>query len=444
MKQNKPSRRAGEGRRGRSNGTFERDLQYRKFCAYGFLKNLRFFEPFLLLFFLEKGLSFLEIGTLYAIREICTNILEIPTGVVADAVGRRRSMVFSFTAYIISFAAFYFAAGFGPFIGAMVLFSFGEAFRTGTHKAMIFEYLRIKGWTEQKVFYYGHTRSWSQIGSAVSSVLAMGLVFWRGTYASIFLFSIIPYIADLILMLTYPKELDGERRSVSGKTVSFQFVSVVKDFITSFKDPTLFRAIANLALPAGFYKAAKDYLQPLLKTLALSLPIFLSLHDTDKVQPRTAVVVGLAYALIYVLTSGAARNAGRYSKRFRRIEPPLNITLFLGAGLGAVSGVFYLLGIDWAAVVVYVGIYLVQNLRKPIGIAYVSDRMQSNILATALSAESQAETLFSAIIALLLGFAADRFGIATGIVAVSMLVGLASLFVTAKPARTPAQSGPEK
>ncbi len=38
---------------------------------------------------------------------------------------------------------------------AMVFFAFGDAFRTGTHKAMIFEYLKIKSWQSQKVDYYG-------------------------------------------------------------------------------------------------------------------------------------------------------------------------------------------------------------------------------------------------------------------------------------------------
>ena len=69
---------------------FEKDLQYFKFCMYGFLKNLRFFEPFLLLILLGKGLSYLEIGTLYAAREISINIMEIPSGLLADTVGRRQ------------------------------------------------------------------------------------------------------------------------------------------------------------------------------------------------------------------------------------------------------------------------------------------------------------------------------------------------------------------
>ena len=77
---------------------FVKNLQYYKFCMYGFLKNLRFFEPFLILFFVEQGLSFLQIGTLYAIREIATNLLEIPTGIIADALGRRRTLIRSLIA----------------------------------------------------------------------------------------------------------------------------------------------------------------------------------------------------------------------------------------------------------------------------------------------------------------------------------------------------------
>jgi len=84
-----------------------RDLQYWKFRTYGFLKNLRFFDPFLILFLREAGLSFLAIGTLISIREIATNILEIPTGVLADAFGRRKAMLFGFSAYLLSFIVFY-------------------------------------------------------------------------------------------------------------------------------------------------------------------------------------------------------------------------------------------------------------------------------------------------------------------------------------------------
>ncbi len=403
--------------------SFPRNLQYFKFSLYGFLKNLRFFEPFLILFFLEKGLSYFEIGALYAIREVSTNILEIPTGVASDALGRRRTMVFSFISYIISFVVFYAFSGFAVFAGAMILFSFGEAFRTGTHKAMIFEYLKLNGLTDQKVHYYGHTRGWSQAGSAVSSLIAMGLVFYRGHYASVFLFSTIPYALDLLLMLTYPKELDGVRSSISGADFVPRFVSVVKDFVYSFRSPALLKSILNLSIYTGYYKAARDYLQPVLKTLALSMPIMVA----ATAQKKTAVVVGVVYSIIYALTSLTSRMSGRVTDRLRSLRRPMNFTLFVGPLFGAGAGVCYALGSSVGAIVLYVGVYLIENLRKPIGIAYVSDMMRSDILATALSAESQAETLVAAAVALLLGFFADRLHLGPALLVVSAIVIAASI-----------------
>ncbi len=87
--------------------TFRKDKQFYRFAAYGFLKNLRFFEPFIILYFREMGFSFLEIGTLYSIREITIILCELPTGFVADIYGRRRSMVASMLSYITSFIIFY-------------------------------------------------------------------------------------------------------------------------------------------------------------------------------------------------------------------------------------------------------------------------------------------------------------------------------------------------
>ena len=114
-----------------------RDIMFYQFSAYGFLKNLRFFEPFILLIFRSYGLSFLQIGLLYSIRDVATNILEVPTGLLADSFGRKRAMVSAFIAYILSFLILYTFQEFWILAFAMVLFASGEAFRSGTHKALI-------------------------------------------------------------------------------------------------------------------------------------------------------------------------------------------------------------------------------------------------------------------------------------------------------------------
>jgi MFS family permease len=150
----------------------KKDTMFPRFALYGFLKNLRFFDPFIILIFREGGLSFLQIGVLYSIRDLATNVLEIPTGVFADAFGRRKSMIMAFMAYIISFCIFYLFPSFHMYALAMVCFAFGEAFRSGTHKAMILEHLALNRMDHLKLSYYGRTRAASQLGSAVNALIA--------------------------------------------------------------------------------------------------------------------------------------------------------------------------------------------------------------------------------------------------------------------------------
>jgi MFS family permease len=396
--------------------SFKKDFQYYKFCSYGFLKNLRLFEPFLILFLLENGISFLQIGVLYSIREITRNLLEMPAGVIADSLGRKRTMVSSFLFYIFSFVGFYFASDFTFFILAMVLYANGDAFRTGTHKAMIFDYLKLKGWENQKVWYYGHTRSWSQLGSAVSALVAAFVVVFTQSYRLVFIFSTIPYILDLSLIISYPKELNGNTSHFEKGKVWATFKKVLLDFVFSFKDMKVLKALANLSFFTGYYRAIKDYLQPILKTFALGLPVFLFLEN----KQREAIVIGLVYFFIYLLTSFAARNSGRFSAGFKSLKSPLNYTILLGFIAGILSGVFFESGLIILSIVFFIGIYLIENLRKPIGISYVTETIdRKDILATVLSAESQAHTIVASIVAPLIGFLADQFGLAYAIIIAS-------------------------
>ncbi|RMG78368.1 MAG: MFS transporter [Bacteroidetes bacterium] len=411
---------------------FEKDLQYYKFCAYGFLKNLRFFEPFLILFLVEKGLSYLQIGTLYAVREVVTNLFEVPSGFFADALGRRRTMLAAFAFYIVSFLVFYLGNSWMVFVLAMCFFGMGEAARTGVHKAMIFEYLTRKGWADQKVHYYGHTRSWSQKGSAVSALIAAWIVFYRGEYQTIFLFSTIPYVLDFILIASYPKFLDGERTERQTQKIGEQFAALWRSFRAAFQSAETWRAVNNLSFFSGFFKAVKDYLQPILKSLALSLPFFLWANDKE----RTALLIGVVYFVIYLLTSAASKAAGKTSDYFSDLHIPLNISLLSGVVLAALSGVCVWLGWDWGAVLFFLFIFMLENLRKPIGVVFFSERIKSEIMASGLSAQSQIQTIWAALSAMMLGFFIDYLGLGRGLVAVSLILVLALPFFWIRAGQT--------
>ncbi|RKX92515.1 MAG: MFS transporter [Spirochaetes bacterium] len=390
--------------------SFPRDLQYYKFSLYGFLKNLKFFDPFIILFFREMGLSFLEIGTLFSIREIATNVFEIPTGIIADSFGRRMSMVFSFISYIISFLMFFFFPNFIIYIFAMIIFASGEAFRTGTHKAMILEYLKINNLTKYKVDYYGHTRGWSQFGSAISSLIAAALVFYSGSYKIIFLASIVPYVADLILMLTYPKELDGEimkEREGGKKKFIHQIAATFKDFIFIFKSKYILKALLNSAFYDGAFKTVKDYLQPILKQYAIMIPIFLYMEK----EKRISIVIGFVYFILFLLTSFSSRNSDRISKRMRSLPTAINVAYLVGMGLIAITGFLIHLNLYIPGIIIFVVFYMLENIKRPMNLGYLSDLISSRVMASGLSGESQLKTVVVAILSPIMGFFADKIGV---------------------------------
>ena len=404
---------------------FSKDLQYYKFGFYGFLKNLRFFEPFLIFFFLEKGLSFLQIGTLYAIREIATNILEIPSGFLADMLGRRRTMITSFLFYIGSFLLFYYSDGYWSIAMAMFFYSIGEAFRTGVHKAMIFTYLQLKGWAKQKVAYYGHTRSFSLMGSALSALIAAVIVFSYQDYQTIFLFSTIPYILDLILLASYPKTLDGVQKTRSFTAFKSSIRDLIRSFLNTFRNPKTLRVANNLSIYDGYYKSVKDYLQPIVETLAISLPFLIHLED----KQRNALLIGQVYFFIYLFNSIASRNAGKIAALFKEMRSPLNFSLIIGLSTGLIIGCLYYFGWTVLPILLFLGIHLVQNIRKPMGIGLFVDRVEDRIMATALSAQNQMKTLWGAIVAILIGTLIDFMGLGAALACTSLaLLLLVPLF----------------
>lgn len=407
---------------------FKKDLQYYKFCAYGFFKNLKFFEPFFILFFLDKGLNFLQIGALYAVKEIAINILEIPTGVVADALGRRRAMVTSFVSYIGAFLVFYFSDAYLFFLAAIFLYSLGDAMRTGTHKAMILEYLKINNWLDIKVKYYGNTRSWSQFGSAISSLVAALVVVLSGNYQLVFLVSIIPYLADLGLMISYPKILDGEIKKSHSFKFKDKFLEVFRQFKISFSHKKVWVSMMNISVYQGFFKSTKDYLQPMVVLAVSSLPVLL----VENKESRVAILIGIIYFIIYLLSSFTSRNANKFLNLFRTQERTLNLTLLIGILVGLGSGLLVYFEIPIVAIIIFSSIFILQNIRKPVGTSLVADQIKSEIFATGLSIQSQLDSLFAALIALLVGALADSFGIGIAISSLSLLLMLGFVFLRIK------------
>jgi len=373
----------------------------RRFRLYGLLKNQRYFEAFIVLAFMERGLSFSEIGLLVALRELTTNVLEVPSGVVADLLGRRRCMVTAFAAYVAAYLLLGLLTSLPAMALGMFLIGFGDAFRSGTHKAMIFDWLAAQGRQDERVEIYGSTRAWSQMGSALAVPLAAAVVLWRGGYEEVFLLSAIPAALNLINLAAYPRALEGPLRSDgSVREAARSLWSAARSLWPRRSLRTLLLEAAGFS---GLYRAMKDYLQPLLEAAALALPVLL-VHDD---AGRSAIVVGVVYAVLFGLSALASRMAHRLVTTAGGIDRGARwIRLVVTAVFGLMlAGT--LLG--WIALTIasFVLLALVHNLFRPVLVARFDAEAPAELGATVLSVESQATSLGAVLAAPMLGLAVD-------------------------------------
>ena len=379
-----------------------------RFSLYGFLKNQQYYDPFFLLFlWQEKGLSFFLIGLLIGFRELMVNIMEVPTGVVADLCGRRRSMILSLSSYIVSFLIFGLAPGVWPLFAAMVFFAVGEAFRTGTHKAMILDWLRLEGREGEKTKTYGYTRSWSKIGSAVAVVIAAAIVIATGRYYTTFLFATIPYVLGIINFLGYPPELEGRPRAAP--TLGNIFRHLWQAFRQAFLDRRLRRILLESMGYEGTHKVTKDYLQAVVKQLVVlvpALPLLTHLHE----KGRVAILAGLFYFPLYLLSGMASRKAATFVRRFGGESRAARSVWLMTLGIFTATTIALAVGSFWIAAFGFVAAALVQNLWRPITITRVDNETDASMGATMLSIESQAKAIGTMALAPLLGLAVDKLG----------------------------------
>jgi MFS family permease len=388
-----------------------------RFSLYGFLKNQQYYDPFIVLAFLQMGLNYTLIGVVIAFREVMVNIMEIPTGGIADLFGRRRSMIFSHCAYIVSFSGLG-AIGLAAMrtavpvavlmpliLAAMVFYAIGDAFRTGTHKAIIFGWLRKQGRTNERTRVYGFTRSWSKIGSAVSVILASIFVFITKNYIYVFFFSIIPYILNIINFAGYP----ADPRNDSGTRLSMSnvFQHLFQTVRTCIRQASLRRLMLESMGFEGFFKAAKDYLQPILQAAALPLTAVLFDGVSFDKQQRSVFLIGPVYFVLFLLSAAASRNAHRFVRKGGEEERTARLLwgLILLVLLGLVPSTAF--GIHWAMILGFVLLYILQNIWRPVLISRFDAYSDEKSGATVLSVESQAKSTATMVIAPVLGFAVD-------------------------------------
>jgi Major Facilitator Superfamily len=121
-----------------------RDLERR----YALLSALRWLPiglglPFFTVLPLARGLSLAEVGVVFAVHGALIFVFEVPSGALADTIGRRRALLAGGVLTASGMAAFAVATGFGAFAAALAVVGVGRSLISGALEAWFVDAVRV-------------------------------------------------------------------------------------------------------------------------------------------------------------------------------------------------------------------------------------------------------------------------------------------------------------
>lgn len=132
-----------------------------------------------------RGFSLAQVGLAEGVFHLTSLLFELPSGVLADVFGRKRSMVLSQAAAILSAVAMIGSDSLAGVCLAMVLSALGYNFTSGSREALAYETLERAGREGEYDRYAAADLALYRVGSA-AGVLCAGLVLslgYRRSYA---------------------------------------------------------------------------------------------------------------------------------------------------------------------------------------------------------------------------------------------------------------------
>ncbi|WP_188977196.1 MFS transporter [Halocalculus aciditolerans] len=281
-----------------------------KYYLYEATATYGFFWPVFTLFLLSRDLTFAQIGLLGSLSAAASVLGEIPTGYVADRLGRRVALALGSALLSVSLVGHVVARGFPAFAALWVLWGAGRAFRSGSADAWLYDALEDRlDAADAFTRIRGRGSSVNQTVSAVSMLTAGAL-----------------YAVDDRLPL------------VLGAVVAAAAIPVVWTF------PTPETRAADAESAAGFAETLRvvraTLTAPALRRVVLyAAVVFAAVGAVDTfIQPVTTTTLGFPEAALgplYAAFSVASAVAGYAAPRIERALSPRRALAVLPAFVAA-------------------------------------------------------------------------------------------------------------
>lgn len=162
----------------------------------------------------SRGFSMIEIGIAESVFHIASLLFEIPSGVLSDVFGRRRSMILSRLMGLISSLLMVVSQGLGGVCLSLVFGAFSYNFESGAREALAYDSLKEQGKEEAYLRYASVDMMIYRVGGASSSLLA-GLSLLIGYKAANLLDAAMDFVCLLIALGLKEVRLEPEKSEES-------------------------------------------------------------------------------------------------------------------------------------------------------------------------------------------------------------------------------------
>lgn len=369
------------------------------FFAMAFTVNMVFFVTVAQL----DPLQLVLVGTAL---ELSILVFEIPTGVMADTISRRWSVILG--VFLMGIGTFLsgFIPVFVPILISQVIWGLGYTFTSGALDAWISDEVG----EEQAGAVFLHGTKVSQYGGLaaipVSILLAQS---YTGTpiMVSGVLFGLLG-----IYLIRFMPETGFKPTPRENRTNWQQMGQIVRQGIGMLRIRPALVSILLIGLFIGLYSEGYDRLW--------NAHILEQFTFPDLPGMKMITWFGIIEASQQLLTIVAVRQV---EKRADTTKTPSLVRALTGlsAVLICCLLLFSLAGSLWLAVIAVVAIGVVRSLIWPLYIAWVNHRLDSSVRATILSLSGQVDSLGQIASGPLLGLIARRYGIRNGLL-VSVLL----------------------
>ncbi|WP_413756313.1 MFS transporter [Streptomyces sp. MMBL 11-3] len=184
--------------------------------AYAFLDDLVLLYPVYALLFADTGLTVWQISSLFALWSVTGVVLEIPSGVWADAVSRRLLLWTGPLLTATGFALWVLVPSYGAFALGFVLWGAKGALCSGALEALVYEELDRLGAADGYARVLGRARAAGLVAVMASMALA-GPVLAYGGYPAVGLASVLACLLTAATATRFPEHRTADARGGSGE-----------------------------------------------------------------------------------------------------------------------------------------------------------------------------------------------------------------------------------